>query len=284
MSDLIGDMAVVHPSRALRPFISQYAGYRVSGLPSGVHFGLPSSGVDLIISLGDPIEVMKMPNLTQPPSALTALVRGLQDGPAMVRQKDNAFGLHVFIKPLGVRAILGVSSAEIAALVLNLSDVWGKRAEQLVEMLVRANGWHQRFAILDRAFALRLGSTNPQPEISWAWEQLAKSHGCIRVRELADEIGYSRRHFSERFRDVIGIAPKLAARVFRFERAGRLIAVDRLSLAHVAARCGYYDQAHLTREWLSFAGCSPREWVTRDLPFLQDYELKGTDYEWYGCE
>ncbi len=284
MSDLIGDTAVVHPSPALRPFITQYAGYRVSGLPSGVHFGLPSSGIDLIISLGGPIEVMKMPNLTQQPSVLAALVSGLQVRPAMVRQEDNAFGLHVFIKPLGVRAILGVASAEIAALVLNLSDVWGNRAEELLEMLLRADSWHQRFAILDRAFASRIDSSNAQPEISWAWEQLAKSHGSVRVQQLADEIGYSRRHFSERFRDVIGVAPKLAARVFRFERACRLIADHRLSLAHVAMRCGYYDQAHLTREWFALAGCSPRAWVTRDLPFLQDYELGGSDNEWYDCE
>lgn len=280
MSDLIEDTAVVLPSPALRPFIAKYAGYRVSGLPSGVHFGLPSSGVDMIISLGHPIEVVKLPNLMQRPSALTALVSGLQDGPAIVRQKDCVFGLHVFIKPVGVRAILGVASAEIAGVVLNLSDIWGNRAEKLVETLLRADSWHQRFAILDRAFAARINSTKMQPEISWAWEKLAKSHGSMRVQQLADEIGYSRRHFSERFRDVIGVAPKLAARVFRFERACWLIANHRLNLAHVAIRCGYYDQAHLTREWLAFAGCSPRAWVTRDLPFLQDYELGGSDNKW----
>lgn len=284
VSDLIGNTSIVQPSPALRPFITQYAGYRASGLPSGVHFGLPSSDVHLIISLGNPIEVIKMPDLTQWPLASTALVSGLQHGPAMVRQKDTAFGLHVFIKPLGVRAILGVASAEIAALVLNLSDIWGSRAEGLVEMLRSANSWHQCFAILDRAFASRIHSTNAQPEISWAWERLAKSHGTVRVQKLTDEIGYSRRHFSERFRDVIGVTPKFAGRVFRFERACRLIADHRLNLAHVAIRCGYYDQAHLTREWFAFAGCSPRTWVARDLPFLQDYELGGSDNEWYDCE
>jgi AraC-like DNA-binding protein len=284
MSGLIADTAVRLPAPVLSPFVTQYAGFRVSGLPSGVHFGLPSSSVDLIISLGHPIEVVKMPNLMQRPSALTALVSGLQDGPAIVRQDGNAFGLHVFIKPLGVRAILGVASAEIASLVLNLSDIWGNRAEDLVEMLLGADTWHQRFAILDRVFASKLNLTSAQPEISWAWERLAKSHGSVPVQQLADETGYGRRHFSERFRDAIGVAPKLAARVFRFERACRLIADHRLRLAHVALRCGYYDQAHLTREWHALAGCSPKAWMTRELPFLQDYELGGSDNEWYDFE
>jgi AraC-like DNA-binding protein len=70
-----------------------------------------------------------------------------------------------------------------------------------------------------------------------------------------------------------------AARVFRFERACRLIADHRLSLAHVAITCGYYDQAHLTREWCDLAGCSPKAWITRELPFLQDYELGSGDNE-----
>jgi AraC-like DNA-binding protein len=33
---------------------------------------------------------------------------------------------------------------------------------------------------------------------------------------------------------------------------------------------GYADQAHLTREWNSIAGCSPRQWMAEELPFLQD--------------
>ena len=101
----------------------------------------------------------------------------------------------------------------------------------------------------------------------------------VPIQLLADEIGYSRRYFSERFRDAIGVTPKSAARVFRFERACRLIADRRPSLAHVAIACGYYDQAHLTREWNALAGCSPKAWIARELPFLQDYELGGRDNE-----
>jgi AraC-like DNA-binding protein len=275
MSGVIADTAVRLPAPVLSPFIAQYAGYRVSGLPSGVHVGLPSSGIDLFISLGHPIVVVKMPGSIQRPSVSTACVSGLQDGPAIVRQDSNAFGLHVFIKPLGVRAILGVASHEIASLVLNLSDLWGNRAEDLVEMLLGAATWYQRFAILDHAFTSKLNPFSPQPEIFWAWERLAKSHGSLSIQRLAKETGYGRRHFSERFRDTIGVSPKAAARVFRFEHACRLMANKRLGLAHVASECGYYDQAHLTREWYALAGCSPKSWITQELPLLQDYELGG---------
>ena len=155
MSSLISDTAVSLPAPALRPFITGYAGFRVSGLPPGVHFGLPSSDVDLIISLDRRIDVVQMPNSRQRPSAFKALVSGLQDAPAGVRQYSEVFGLHVFIKPLGVRSILGVPNAEISSLVLNLSDIWGNRARDLIEMLLAANTWHQRFAILDHVVHVR---------------------------------------------------------------------------------------------------------------------------------
>src|SRR6266849_6320211 len=193
MSSLISDTAVSLPAPGLRPFITEYAGFHVTGMPQGTHFGLPSGVVDLIISLGRPIDVIRMPNSKQRPTAFTTLVSGLQDAPAVVRQGGDAFGLHVFIKPLGVRAILGIASAEISSLVLNLSDIWGNRAGDLIEMLLAANTWRQRFAILDRAFLSKLNPTSPQPEIAWAWRRLQKTHGSVPVQRLAAEIGRSRR-------------------------------------------------------------------------------------------
>jgi AraC-like DNA-binding protein len=275
MSNPTSDTAVSLPAAALRPFINTYAGFRVSGLPPGAHFGLPKSDVDLIISLGGPIDVVQMPNPTQRASAFTALVNGLQVAPAIVRQGGEAFGLHVFIKPLGVRAILGVAGAEISSRVLSLADVWGNRADDLIQTLLAADTWRQRFAILDGAFISKLRPIHPQPEIAWAWRRLEKSHGTVSIHRLADEIGWSRRHFSGRFRDAVGVTPKTAARVFRFERACRMIEKERPDLAQVAASCGYFDQAHMTREWNAFAGCSPRAWIVRELPILQDYEIGG---------
>ena len=271
------DIAVALPVPVLRPFVTRYAGFRATGVPDSLHFGLPSSEVDLIISLGPPIDVAQMPNPGQAPGVYNALVTGLQNRPAIVRQRDEVFGLHVFVKPLGVQAILGVPSVELASSVVNVSEIWGPRSLDLAEKVRGARTWQQRFAILDHLLVSRLRPVDVPAEISWAWQRLAHLHGAVPVEKLADDTGYSRRHFSERFRDAVGVPPKAYARVLRFERACRLIADKRASLTHVALGCGYYDQAHLTREWCSLAGCSPGEWIKREPPFLQDYELGGYD-------
>jgi len=276
-ADSTSSAALSLPAPQLRPFIARYAGFHQTGLPPGVHIGHPSSEVDLIISLAAPFDVLKMPSATQSPSSFTALVSGMQDAPALVRQGSEVFGIHVFIRPLGVRAILGVASTEITSLVVELTDIWGRAGDDLIECLIAAETWPQRFRMLDAAFLSALKPARLAPEIAWAWSRLLRTHGTVPVHVLANEIGYSRRHFGECFRMAVGVAPKVAARIVRFERACRLMADPGTRLVNVALACGYYDQAHLTREWQALAGCSPKEWIARELPFLQDYELGGDD-------
>lgn len=58
-----------------------------------------------------------------------------------------------------------------------------------------------------------------------------------------------------------------------------MIKDERPSLAELAFASGYHDQAHMTPEWNALAGCTPRIWIARELPFVQDYELSGRDDE-----
>ena len=68
------------------------------------------------------------------------------------------------------------------------------------------------------------------------------------------------------------MTPKEWQRLARFEHSHALVR-EGVPLATVAARCGYADQSHLTREWVALAGCSPTEWKLRELPSVQDEDV-----------
>jgi len=269
------DHAVSLPAPLLRPYIAHYEGYNANGLVPGMHPGLPSHYVHIFISLDQPIDIIHMPRPSDRAGSFMCFVNGLQDTPAIVRNGNSVHGIHIFLTPFGVRALLNASPADLASSVLDLADFWGRSAYGLIDRLRSAGTWHNRFAILDEVFSQALRPFTMPNEVLWAWSRLAQARGSISIQGLADNIGWSRRHFSERFRREIGITPKTAARIFRFEHSCTLLKKNPPSLAQVAFDCGYHDQPHMNREWNSLAGCTPKSWIAGQLPFVQDYELAG---------
>lgn len=273
MGEQIAQHVVGVPAPPLRPFVESYTGYRYEGFEPGVHAGLPSRHLTLIVSLGDPIDVGLMHGPAASRERFAALIGGLHTAPAAVHHDGNQYGVQLAVTPLGARALLGMPSAEIATLTLPLDAMLGPLATELVERLRAASVWSWRFAILDRVLSQALTELDhPPPEVTFAWEQLTRSGGMIKVGRLATEVGWSRRHMSERFRREFGLPPKTVARVIRFERARRMLShAGRPQFGVVSAAAGYADQAHMNRDWRELAGASPGAWLEAErFPFFED--------------
>lgn len=251
------------PAPALRPYVDRYVGYRLVGFPPGIHRGLPSRYVTFIVSFDAGVELVAMPGTTQAPGRFGAFVSGLHAGPATIRHDGTQCGIAIDLTPLGCRAILGVPAAELSAIVVELDDVVGPVAHELRERVALADTWDQRFAAVDRVLSrnVRTGA-RAHPGVGRAWDRLVGTGGLLEIGELAAEVGWSRRQLGERFRREVGVAPKVAARIVRFERATTMLRrAERPTLASVAADCGFYDQPHMVREWHDLAGCSPSTWM-----------------------
>jgi AraC-like DNA-binding protein len=223
--------------------------------------------VAVIISFGEPIDVVEMSQSASAGSRHTSFVAGLHHGYAVTEHQGDQHGVQVDLTPLGAARVLGAAH-EVANECVALDDLLGPFAGELTDRLASAPDWATRFALLDRVLLERASAgPSPDPAVVWAWQQLERSHGQVPVGVLADEIGWSRRHFGSRFRAQIGLAPKPTARVLRFCRAVDLLeAGPARSLADVAAASGYADHSHLVREFRALAGCTPSRFVEDRLP------------------
>jgi AraC-like DNA-binding protein len=243
-------LASPHPS--LRGQVLHYCGYREDEPVARREVAAPA--VTVIFSFGSSLDVDG--------ERYGSFVAGLDAGYSDTRHGGGQHGLEVKLAPFAVRSLLGVPARELAGRVVPLDALVGG---ELTERLADAPGWRERFGLLDAAFAARL--RRPPPDVLFAWRRLAASHGGVSIAGLADELGWSRRHFGERFREHVGLAPKPAARVLRFRRALTLLERDDgARLAEIAASCGYYDQAHLNRDFRAFAGSAPGDHLGRRLP------------------
>ncbi|MEU2881022.1 helix-turn-helix domain-containing protein, partial [Streptomyces sp. NPDC007070] len=168
--------------------------------------------------------------------------------------------------PVIARAVLGASPADLGDTVVSLDDLWGQEASRIRERLAEVPSWQGRFALTEALLARR-HEAGPlvDPEVAWAWRHIVGSRGLARVDGLAAEVGWSRKRLWSRFRSQLGLPPKRAVQLVRFDHAAhRLVAGERA--ARVAADAGYADQSHLHRDVMTFTGATPA--TVSGEPFL----------------
>ena len=270
MPEAVWEAVAARPAGPLRAVVAEHHGYRQRGMPPTRHIGLPSPWLTLIFTLDEPLHVARHPDPQQTPGNYRGLLGGLHTTPAVIAHDGAQSGVQLQLSPLATRALLGLPAGELAGLDLPATDLLGRLGADLPEQLQAAGSWAARFRLLDD----RLGRlvdpdrTPPPPAVRRAWRVLRASGGMARIADVAREVGWSERHLAARFRTEIGLTPKAAARVIRFDRARRMVLGT--PAAAVAATCGYADQAHLVREFVAFTGLGPRAWLAAEVGNLQD--------------
>lgn len=271
----------LHP--ALTGVLRRIVGYRYVGFPAGTHIGMPSTTITLVIDLDDRLVVSWPTGVTTSttPRRYDIIVSGLRAGPAHIHHNGAQEGIQLELTPSGARRLFGRPVAEFAGTAVELGDVVGPCAGELREALADEADWPTRYRRLEHSLlrwfdggsapGLSAGRRDPAPEVSHAWRLVVQSRGTLPITAIAEAVGWSTRHLGERFRAEYGLTPKTVARVARFDRSHALLRRRGSRIVDVANRCGYADQAHLTREWRELAGLTPTTWwADDDLAFVQD--------------
>jgi AraC-like DNA-binding protein len=269
------------PDPRIAPHVLRYAGYIERTKIPLRRLEAPFGGIVLILSFDERLRLVDAEGRDDLHTSFTA---GLSDGPTFTEHGGNQHGIQVDLTPPAARALLGIPLRELTNRVVGLEDVLGQDTRRLIERLYELPTWQLRFGLLDRELGRRLQAAKPPPaQVVAAWRRLCETHGRAEIGALASELGYSRRRLSARFHEELGLTPKAFARVLRFERAAAALSRDDgARFAEIAHSCGYYDQAHLNRDFREFAGTSPSSYVGRllpdgggvaageDVPFVQD--------------
>lgn len=266
------EAVTARPAPELAGFIDYYLGYRMTGFAAGLHRGLPSHRMTFIVAIGHTIDVVAQTDPRQHPAEYGCALSGLQATPATIAHSGFQQGVAIALTPLGCRILFGMPAGALWNTTAECADIAGPAGYHLWEALQGTTTWPQRFAICDRILTgIARHDRIVVPELRYAWRTLVRSEGAAAIGPLADEIGWSRQHLTRRFSAEFGLSPKLAARITRFERAKRMLAhtPSFVTVAQVAAACGYYDQAHLDRDFAELAGCSPTAWLAEEVPSVQ---------------
>ncbi len=207
----------------------------------------------LVLSLGPPVEVRESDHL--PFSGRSFLVVN-HDGPLTARFHGQHVGVHLDLEPLGAYRLFG-PAPEVSGRIVDLTAHDAFDRGGLLDRLAACEDARARLSLLERELvALARGGPEPDAVVSWVWDRLIAAQGQARIGDLVRETGFSHRYVGQRFKAQVGMPPKTAARIIRFERAATLLVSGRPA-AEVAAQCGYTDQSHLSRDVAALSGVPP---------------------------
>jgi AraC-like DNA-binding protein len=261
------ESAVAKPHPRLRAYVREYVGGSEKTPSPLCRRELPTEIAPLIINFGAPFRLFDSTN----PSAsveLRSFVTGAFDTYALVESTGAYACVQVNFTILGARLFLQQPLKDLTNREVALDDVLGAEGRRLEMLLHDAGTWEERFDLLDRVILERIGQRNDVPTaVAHAWQRLLCRAGQVDIAALARETGWSHKHFVAQFSEHLGLRPKALARVLRFGRAAELLEVsERGRFADIAYACGYYDQAHFTRDFTAFAGVSPSALLASRLP------------------
>ncbi|HZT94721.1 MAG TPA: helix-turn-helix domain-containing protein [Gaiellaceae bacterium] len=238
------------PAHALRRAVTRYDGFRSDEPPTRRREG-PGPDVVVILTFDHEWRIDG--------ERRTSFAGGLRLDQVVTEHPGGMHGLQISLAPWAAHMLLRVPLHELAGTSVPLEELLPR---DLVARIGAEESWDARFAALDRELGRRLAEARPPDAgVVFAWERLRATHGTARVGALASELAWSRKRVAARFREQIGLPPKAAARLLRFERARELAGT--MSWGEVAFACGFADQPHLIAEFRAFTGRTPET-------FLQD--------------
>jgi AraC-like DNA-binding protein len=252
------DEADVHPT--LSGLVLRYAGYEERGGEPITRCEWAAPYVPVIVNFGDPFAITDSARVN-----FGSFAAGLYDRPVSVSSSGAARCLQFDLTPAGAQLFFGQPLGAMVNRILSLEDVLGPAAGRLIDQLEAAETWSDRFDRLETALLARMSTAKPPPRlITHAWGLLQQSCGTASIEAIAGKLGCSRKHLAASFREHIGLSPKTAARVIRFNTVLDGLRA-RQPFADIAFQCGYADQAHMIRECRAFTGLAPSQFAAQFL-------------------
>lgn len=245
--------------------------WRIKGEGNGaLDWILPDvTGASIALHLGGPGRLLSGGAWAEPPVRFVvgSLSRAL---PISHAARADTVGIQL---PPGCACLLGVPAATLVDLVAPLSDI----APALDRDLAL---WSEAFIAKRSGLEelLRILAAHIKPRCDAVARRAARALfrvSDVSVSRLAEDLSLSRRHLDRRFHHAIGRAPREFRRLARFSRAWQRACLAPVeSWASLALDAGYFDQAHMIRDFRDFVGETPtrvfsNDWyegISRQLP------------------
>jgi AraC-like DNA-binding protein len=236
----------------------------------------PMPSAHLFVNLGDPVR-LRDSDPSVPPAVLTdGWFMGMWTRRFLIEYPTRVRMVGVHFKPWGMAPFVHLPASELRNRWVPVDAVWQRSVDRIRNRVGDSGSATEALRVLADELGARLAEAPPRglDLVRHTGGRLATSHGTVPVGALTDAAGVSGTHLATQFKAHVGVTPKRVARIYRFARL--ILSVDTLrpvDWSALAYPAGYFDLAHLSKEFKDFTGHTPTSYLAlrRRLPAEQGF-------------
>ena len=174
----------------------------------------------------------------------------------------------IVFRPAAMHTLFNLPLAELSDERLNLADILrGREIRDLEAKIMDAQSTSERIGLLSHFLSIQLMKNESRFDaVDFTANQIVDAKGIINVSDMMTNLFMCRRQFERRFFQKVGLSPKLYARTRRMGYLCSLMAGKRqVNWQHMLYDCGYYDQAHFIKDFTTFLGRTPTDYLKNNV-------------------
>ena len=226
---------------------------------------LPDGNVEVVFTLKDePQYIYDNETLAETQKCANAWASGVRTAPISIPSGNDSRMFVVIFKKGMAHPFFPMPMTELRDEVVDAESIWGREIMDIRERLAESTTGQERFFAAEQFLEALLTHASPGSKfVEYGVSKIISNPTGLSLQRLSEEVGYSRRHFINKFKSGVGLSPKRYMRILRFQRSIQEIEAEDFDWADIALECGYYDQSHFINDFRRFSGFSPSEYYEK---------------------
>ncbi|MDB5286778.1 MAG: hypothetical protein JWR05_1727 [Mucilaginibacter sp.] len=259
------------PSVILKPYVKHYYVFESDTDIEFEDTVFPSGDMEMIFNLGDGTWESSIDNkfFKTPPIELWGQITK----PLAIRSKGKhtMFGIKFFTHSAAyfLNDQIGVFNDQIT----DLYDVMGSQVKTLHAQLMETADAEKRVELIETFLIKRLIANERR---SFKIDKVADILTSIKGNSAENNLGYvaarhgiTTRYLHRLIYQNTGLSPTFFNKINRFQYSLKLISKNQLPFTAIGYESGYFDQSHFIRDFKSFTGLTPSDYLLNITPVNQ---------------
>lgn len=256
------------PSAILKPYIRHYYSFESDSATEFDDIVFPSGDMEVIFNLGGGTWESSVAGkfIKTPPIELWGQIT--KPLPIKSKGKHRMLGIKFFTHSAAYffNDEIGVFNDRI----FDLSDILGTAVKGLHEQLLETTDVTQRLGLLERFLIQRLVANEKKvfkvDKVADILKSIKRNPEENSIGNIASNHGITPRYLQKLIYQNTGLSAKSFHKINRFQHSLQLMAKNDQPFTSIAYECGYFDQSHFIRDFKSFTGTTPSDYIENRSP------------------